>query len=249
MSTSSAAGGVSGVNAIDHDPQLAARLDWDKGDGLVPAIVQHAGSGSVLMLGYMNREALAATLERGRAVFYSRSRQRLWEKGESSGHTLDVQAVRADCDADTLLITALPNGPVCHNGTASCFGDAPLAAAGRLSFLATLQQIIEQRIGEAAVGAPPPAPSPQPPRSAPPSYTARLYAAGPRRMAQKVGEEGVEVALAALDGSDADLIGESADLIYHLLVLLRARSLNLESVLAELQRRHVARTAPAAAAD
>jgi phosphoribosyl-ATP pyrophosphohydrolase/phosphoribosyl-AMP cyclohydrolase len=149
--------------------------------------------------------------------------------------------VRADCDADTLLISALPSGPVCHNGTASCFGDAPLAAAGPLSFLATLQQIIHRRISDATSSGSTPA-------SASPSlsYTARLYAAGPRRMAQKVGEEGVEVALAAVGDSDADLIGESADLLFHLLVLLHARSLNLESVLAELQRRHTARTAPTA---
>jgi phosphoribosyl-ATP pyrophosphohydrolase/phosphoribosyl-AMP cyclohydrolase len=224
---------VSAAASIEHDPQLAARLDWDKGDGLVPAIVQHSLSGSVLMLGYMNREALAATLERGRAVFYSRTRQRLWEKGETSGHSLSVHAVRTDCDADTLLISALPLGPVCHNGTASCFGDAPLAAAESLSFLATLQQIIDQRISDATASEP---------SSPPPSYTARLYAAGPRRMAQKVGEEGVEVALAAVASSDADLIGESADLLFHLLVLLRARSLNLQAVLAELQRRHTARS-------
>ena len=216
---------------IDHDPQLAARHDWDKGGGLVPAIVQHALSGAVLMLGYMNREALAATLERGRAVFYSRTRQRLWEKGETSGHSLLVQAVRIDCDADTLLLTALPHGPVCHTGTATCFGDTPLTAAEPLSFLATLQQIIEQRIGDAAAST---------------SYTARLYASGTRRMAQKVGEEGVEVALAALGSDDAELIGESADLLFHLLVLLRSRSLNLETVLAELQRRHTARSAQGA---
>lgn len=225
---------MSAATRVEHDAQLAARLDWDKGEGLVPAVVQHALTGSVLMLGYMNREALAATLERGRAVFYSRSRQRLWEKGETSGHTLTVKAIRTDCDADTLLISALPNGPVCHNGTATCFGDAPLAAAEQLAFLATLQQIIEQRIGAPTATT----------TSAPSSYTARLYAAGPRRMAQKVGEEGVEVALAALGTSDAELIGESADLLFHLLVLLRARSLNLEMVIAELQRRHAARTAP-----
>ncbi|HEY7928755.1 MAG TPA: bifunctional phosphoribosyl-AMP cyclohydrolase/phosphoribosyl-ATP diphosphatase HisIE [Steroidobacteraceae bacterium] len=232
---------VSTAGRIEHDAQLAARLDWDKGEGLVPAIVQHALTGSVLMLGYMNREALAATLERGRAVFYSRTRQRLWEKGETSGHTLTVQAIRTDCDADTLLISALPNGPVCHNGTASCFADAPLAAAEPLAFLATLQQIIEQRIGApTATAAATPAGA-----SAPSSYTARLYASGVRRMAQKVGEEGVEVALAALGTSDAELIGESADLLFHLLVLLRARSLTLESVIAELQQRHAARTTPA----
>lgn len=220
---------------IDHDPQLSERLDWSKGDGLVPAIVQHAVSGAVLMLGYMNREALAATLARGRAVFFSRTRQRLWEKGETSGHTLSVQAVRTDCDADTLLVSALPNGPVCHNGTASCFGDAPLAAAERLAFLATLQRIIAERIASAAAT----------PAGAPPaSYTARLFASGLRRMAQKVGEEGLEVALAAVVQDDTQLIGECADLLFHLLVLLRGRSLGLEAVVGELQRRHAAAALP-----
>jgi len=231
---------------IDHDPRQLERLDWDKTGGLLPAIVQHAVSGAVLMLGYMDREALAATLARGRAVFYSRSRQRLWEKGETSGHSLDVQAVRVDCDADTLLIAALPRGPACHTGTATCFGDIPVAAAERLSFLATLQQIIGQRIAEAAApaSASPSAPASASGAAAPsPSYTARLYASGLRRMAQKVGEEGVEVALAAVGGSDAELIGESADLLFHLLVLLRARSMDLERVLAELQRRHAERAA------
>ena len=216
---------------IDHDPQLSERLDWDKSDGLVPAIVQHAVSGAVLMLGYMNREALAATLARGRAVFFSRTRQRLWEKGETSGHGLSVQAVRMDCDADTLLISALPNGPVCHNGTASCFGDAPLAAGERLAFLATLQQVITERIDSAAAA---------PSATALASYTARLFASGLRRMAQKVGEEGLEVALAAVAEGDTQLIGECADLLFHLLVLLRGRSLDLEAVIAELQRRHTA---------
>lgn len=215
---------------IDHDPQLAQRLDFDKGDGLVPAIVQHAVSGAVLMLGYMNREALTATLERGRAVFYSRSRQRLWEKGETSGHRLTVVAMRADCDADTLLLSVLPDGPVCHTGTLTCFGDEPLAAAESLSFLSTLQQIIDDRIAGAG----------RSPDAAGTSYTARLHAAGTQRMAQKVGEEGLEVALAAVAQGEGELIGESADLLFHLLVLLRARKLTLQSVVAELQRRHAA---------
>ena len=227
---------------IDHDPQLAERLDWGKGDGLVPAIVQHAVSGAVLMLGYMNRDALAATLARGRAVFFSRTRQRLWEKGETSGHGLSVQAVRMDCDADTLLVTALPNGPVCHNGTASCFGDTPIAAGERLAFLATLQQIIRERIDTAAAATSATSATTTPATPAPASYTARLYASGLRRMAQKVGEEGLEVALAAVAEDDAALIGECADLLFHLLVLLRGRSLDLETVVGELQRRHAAAT-------
>jgi phosphoribosyl-ATP pyrophosphohydrolase/phosphoribosyl-AMP cyclohydrolase len=224
---------------IDHDPQLAERLDWQKGAGLVPAIVQHAVSGAVLMLGYMNREALAATLTRGRAVFFSRTRQRLWEKGETSGHVLEVQAVRMDCDADTLLLSALPHGPVCHNGTASCFGDEPLSASEPLAFLATLQRIIGERIDAAAAA---PAGTSAPASS---SYTARLFASGLRRMAQKVGEEGLEVALAGIAQEDTELIGECADLLFHLLVLLRARSLDLPTVIGELQRRHAAATRPA----
>jgi phosphoribosyl-ATP pyrophosphohydrolase/phosphoribosyl-AMP cyclohydrolase len=200
-------------------------IDWDKAarsGGLVPAIVQHAVSGSVLMLGFMNREALAATLARERVVFFSRSKQRLWEKGETSGNVLAVRAVRVDCDADTLLISAEPAGPVCHTGTATCFGNEPLAAAERLSFLAELQQLIGRRVADNPQG----------------SYTARLYAQGLRRMAQKVGEEGVEVALAAVDGSEQELIGECADLLYHLMVVLHGRSLQLESVVEELARRH-----------
>src|SRR5580658_6201540 len=115
------------------------KIDWSKGAGLVPAIIQHAQSGAVLMLGYMNRDALLATLERGRVVFYSRSRQRLWEKGESSGHMLTLKEVRVDCDHDTLLVTALPAGPVCHTGAATCFGDEPQSDAARLAFLGELE--------------------------------------------------------------------------------------------------------------
>jgi phosphoribosyl-ATP pyrophosphohydrolase/phosphoribosyl-AMP cyclohydrolase len=164
-------------------------------------------------------------------VFFSRSRQRLWEKGESSGHFLQLRDVQLDCDADTLLVTALPAGPVCHTGAASCFGDAPVAAAERLAFLAQLEQIIAQRINELPQG----------------SYTAALFAQGSRRIAQKVGEEGVEVALAGAGESDAQLLAESADLLYHLLLLLRSRSLPLERVIALLQQRHTQRVLPAAA--
>jgi phosphoribosyl-ATP pyrophosphohydrolase/phosphoribosyl-AMP cyclohydrolase len=207
-------------------------IDFDKGGGLVPAIVQHAQSGAVLMLGYMNREALRATFTRRRVVFFSRSRQCLWEKGETSGNTLELVAVRADCDRDTLLVAALPAGPACHLGTATCFGDdAPVGEEQRagdadgLGFLAALQSIIAQRIAERPEG----------------SYTARLYSEGPKRIAQKVGEEGLEVALAAAAETDDKVVAESADLIYHLLLLLKSRGLSLRQVVAELEARHAGR--------
>jgi phosphoribosyl-ATP pyrophosphohydrolase/phosphoribosyl-AMP cyclohydrolase len=210
--------------AVTSDPSDLSRLDFSKGDGLLPAIIQHADTGAVLMLGYMNAEALRLTQERARVVFYSRSRQCLWEKGESSGHTLNVAAIRTDCDADTLLITAWPLGPTCHEGTSTCFGDAALTGATRLGFLAQLAAIIEQRRAE----------SPEH------SYTARLLAGGPQRLAQKVGEEGVEVALAAVTGSDEQLLSESADLLFHLMVLLRSRNVQLEDVVKVLAGRHAA---------
>src|ERR1700733_11069453 len=180
--------------AVTSDPSNLSRLDFKKGDGLLPAVIQDADTGAVLMLGYMNAAALAATQARGRVVFYSRSRQRLWEKGETSGHTLKVEAIRTDCDADTLLITARPLGPTCHEGTSTCFGDAALTGATRLGFLAQLAAVIEQRRVEAPEH----------------SYTARLFAAGAKRLAQKVGEEGLEVALPAVAESDEQLLSESA---------------------------------------
>ncbi len=203
-----------------------ASLDFDKTGGLLPAIIQHAETGAVLMLGYMNPQALAATVTRRRVVFWSRSKQRLWEKGEISGHTLDVVAIHEDCDQDALLVLARPAGPVCHTGTATCFGDGPLTRAEALGFLGQLEQVIEQRIssGDAT------------------SYTARLFNEGTRRLAQKVGEEGVEVALAGVADDDAALVNESADLLFHLAVLLRGRGLSLEDVAAELAARHRARS-------
>jgi phosphoribosyl-AMP cyclohydrolase / phosphoribosyl-ATP pyrophosphohydrolase len=211
---------------VTFTPADIERLDWAKGDGLVPVIVQHADTAGVLMLGYMNREALAATLARGRVVFYSRSKRRLWEKGETSGNYLQLVEIRADCDADALLLAALPAGPVCHTGSNSCFGDAPLTAVAPLGFLLELEQLIGQRIAAPTEG----------------SYTASLVARGIRRVAQKVGEEGLEVALAGAGESDPALIGESADLLYHLVVLLGARGLPLAAVISELQRRHDERT-------
>ena len=227
----SGAAGPGSTGGAGDAATLADRIDWHKGDGLVPAIVQDADNGAVLMLGYMNREALAASLQRRHVVFFSRSKQRLWEKGETSGHTLDLVDLRLDCDADTLLVTARPRGPVCHTGTGTCFGE--LSEVGPpLAFLSELQRIVRERAAA-------------PPSS---SYTARLFSEGTRRIAQKVGEEGLEVALAAVAEGDAALRGECADLLYHLLVLLAARSLTLEQIVAELQQRHPGRGHPGNAA-
>ena len=202
----------------DFDP---AGLDWDKGEGLLPAVVQHARSGAVLMLGYMNPAALAETRRSGRVTFWSRSRQRLWTKGESSGHVLRLVDVRADCDRDTLLVQAEPEGPTCHLGTATCFGaDSGLP----LAFLAELDALVARRERERPSG----------------SYTTRLFEGGLRRMAQKVGEEGVETALAAVAQDERALLEESADLLFHLLVLLRARGLGLGEVVQVLAARHAA---------
>ncbi len=201
--------------------QVAA-LDWDKNDGLMPAIVQDARSGQVLMFAYMNREALRATLAQKRATFFSRSRNRLWTKGESSGHWLNVVDVVTDCDRDTLLVLADPDGPTCHLDTQSCFGEEVAAEASGLSFLTRLEAVIAQRISDRPEG----------------SYTARLWAEGPMRIAQKVGEEGVEVALAAVAQEDERLVAEAADLLYHLALLLKSRNLSLTSVVRELEQRH-----------
>jgi len=202
-----------------------SRLDWAKGDGLLPAVVQHARTGRVLMLGYMNESALRDTLAGGRVVFFSRSRQSIWTKGETSGHFLDVVDVSTDCDADAILVLADPLGPTCHKGTESCFAQALATDAQRLSFLALLERIIAQRIADQPEG----------------SYTARLFGEGPGRIAQKIGEEGVEVALAAISRDDEGLVAECADLIYHLLLLLKSRDLSLERVAEELRARHASK--------
>jgi phosphoribosyl-AMP cyclohydrolase / phosphoribosyl-ATP pyrophosphohydrolase len=199
------------------------RLDWAKGDGLLPAIVQHWLSGEVLMLGYMNAEALARTQNIGQVSFYSRSKQRLWTKGENSGHVLVLKSIRIDCDADTLLVQAEPHGPTCHLGTSSCFGEGVQPAVG---FLAELDALVAQRHAERPQG----------------SYTTALFDGGIRRMAQKVGEEGVETALAAVAQDDHELLGEAADLIFHLTVVLHARGLSLTDIVALLARRHAARS-------
>lgn len=191
-------------------------LDWAKGDGLLPVVVQDAGNLRVLMLGYMNAEALAATRASGFVTFYSRSKQRLWKKGESSGDVLALVSIQADCDNDTLLVLARPHGPTCHLQRVSCFPEAPG------NFLADLDALVAQRERERPFG----------------SYTTRLLEGGIRRIAQKVGEEGVETALAAVAEDDAALLGESADLVFHLSVLLRSRGLSLDEMITVLKQRH-----------
>lgn len=199
---------------------LADPLAWDKQDGLLPAIVQDAATQRVLMLGYMDREALRTTLDTRRVTFFSRSRQRLWTKGETSGHTLELVAIETDCDGDTLLVQARPQGPTCHLGRESCFATAPSSA--NASFLHELDALIASRERERPAD----------------SYTTRLFEGGVRRIAQKVGEEGVETALAAVAQSDEALLGEVGDLLYHVLVLLRARGLGLADVESLLRQRH-----------
>jgi phosphoribosyl-ATP pyrophosphohydrolase/phosphoribosyl-AMP cyclohydrolase len=196
-------------------------LAWEKMDGLIPAIVQDVFDGRVLMQGYMNRDALKVTFESGQVTFWSRSRQQLWTKGETSGHYLDLVDINPDCDADCLLIRARQEGPTCHLGLDTCF-DKETRVLPELAFLAALQRVIAERDEERPAG----------------SYTTALLESGIQRIAQKVGEEGVETALAAVCGSDEDLLNESADLIYHLLVLLRNRNLELESLVEVLKNRH-----------
>jgi phosphoribosyl-ATP pyrophosphohydrolase/phosphoribosyl-AMP cyclohydrolase len=174
----------------------------------------------------MNRDALESTFTRRRVVFFSRRKGRLWEKGETSGHSLELVQIYRDCDQDSLLVIARPLGPVCHLGHSTCFGGAPITAAERVAFLGELEDVISQR---ASVG----------PKD---SYTARLLDFGVRRIAQKVGEEGLEVALAATAGTDSEVIAEASDLLYHLLVLLKSRSIDLAAVIEELRSRHAART-------
>ena len=194
----------------------ADTLAWDKQGGLLPAVVQDARTLQVLMLGYMDRAALAATLRDGRVTFFSRSKQRLWAKGESSGHVLELVGIETDCDRDTLLVRAIPHGPTCHLQRASCFPEAPS------DFLGELDALVARRERERPEG----------------SYTTSLFEGGVRRCAQKVGEEGVETALAAVAQDDAALVSEAADLVFHLMVTLRARGLSLEDVRSELKRRH-----------
>ena len=198
--------------------QQLSQLDWVKTDGMMPAVVQHAVSGEVLMHGYMNQQALDKTLATGKVTFWSRTKQRLWTKGESSEHFLNVVSITPDCDNDTLLVLANPVGPTCHLGTSSCFSPA----ASDWTFLYQLEQVLAER-------------KHADPKS---SYTASLYASGTKRIAQKVGEEGVEVALAATVNDRHELTNEASDLVYHLLVLLQDQDLNLSTVIENLRQRH-----------
>jgi len=195
------------------------QIDFEKGDGLVPAVVQDARSGTVLMLGYMNRQAVERTQAIGKVTFFSRSKQRLWTKGETSENYLELVDMNVDCDHDTVLVLAHPKGPTCHLGTQSCFGDK---VGSELAFLGYLEALIKGR------------------KDADPSssYTAKLLQGPLRKAAQKVGEEGVETALAAVDEDDDALKGEAADLLYHLLVVLRARDIDLGDVIDVLKARH-----------
>jgi phosphoribosyl-ATP pyrophosphohydrolase/phosphoribosyl-AMP cyclohydrolase len=195
------------------------KIDWKKNSGLVPAIVQDAATLQVLMLGYMDAAALKQTLRTKKVTFFSRSKQRLWTKGESSKNFLHLIDIKVDCDKDTLLVTARPDGPTCHRGTVSCFGDA---GASGIGFLAHLEQTIVDRIKSGDKK----------------SYTVRLAKEGVARVAQKVGEEGVETALAALKNNRPEFAGEAADLLYHLIVLLRVKKMSLADALAVLQKRH-----------
>ena len=205
-----------------RDSRHVNLVDWDKVEGLVPAIVQHAFDGRVLMQAFMNLEALSYTLDNGLVTFWSRSRDELWTKGATSGNTLKLVEVHADCDSDSLLVLAVPAGPTCHQGTDTCFDDGLNKTAPGLTFLAELERVIAQRYEDRPEG----------------SYTTKLFDAGVKRIAQKVGEEGVEAALAAATGDTEELANESADLLYHLLVLLRDSGLTLNDVIKTLEARH-----------
>ena len=195
------------------------QVAWAKMDNLVPAIVQDAITGKVLMQGYMDEAALSHTLETGHVTFFSRSKQRLWTKGETSGNTLNLVQIESDCDHDSLLVLANPNGPTCHTGAEACWFDN---GQSDYTFIADLEKLIASRKGAD-------------PKS---SYTAHLYASGIKRIAQKVGEEGVETALAATVADLDELKNESADLMYHLLVLLQASGLSMQDLVSVLRERH-----------
>ncbi|MDR2472935.1 MAG: bifunctional phosphoribosyl-AMP cyclohydrolase/phosphoribosyl-ATP diphosphatase HisIE [Tannerella sp.] len=194
-------------------------LNYNKSGGLIPAIIQHAHTGAVLMLGFMNAEAYNKTVESKKVTFFSRTKQQLWIKGETSGNFLNVVSITSDCDNDTLLIKAIPDGPTCHTGSATCFGEDTGESIG---FLQYLQDFITKRYKERPEG----------------SYTTRLFAQGINRMAQKVGEEAVETVIEATNGTDEGFIYEASDLLYHLIVLLTSKGHTLADLADELKKRH-----------
>jgi phosphoribosyl-ATP pyrophosphohydrolase/phosphoribosyl-AMP cyclohydrolase len=195
------------------------KLDFEKTGGLIPAIIQDSKTNKVLMLGYMNEEAFTLTRETGKVTFFSRSKNRLWMKGETSGNTLEVVDMLIDCDNDTLLVKAVPAGPVCHTGNDTCFNERN---AEDILFLKHLQDFVERRRQEMPEG----------------SYTTSLFTKGVNRMAQKVGEEAVETVIEATNGTEEGFIYEASDLIYHLIVLLTSKGLRLEDLSRELMKRH-----------
>ena len=195
------------------------KLDFEKMGGLIPAIIQDNNTGKVLMLGFMNEEAYEKTTETGKVTFFSRTKNRLWMKGEISGNILQVVNIMADCDNDTLLVKAVPSGPVCHTGSDTCFGEQNTED---VMFLKYLQDFIERRRQEMPEG----------------SYTTSLFQKGVNRMAQKVGEEAVETVIEATNGTEDRLIYEASDLVYHLIVLLTSKGLRLEDLARELKKRH-----------
>ena len=200
------------------------KIDFEKCGGLVPAIVQDTDTKNVLMLGYMNQEALQKTLDTKKVTFWSRSRNCLWTKGETSGNFLHLVDIKVDCDNDTLLVKAHPDGPVCHTGTDTCWGEENKQSSidNPLLFLSDLQDFIEQRHREMPEG----------------SYTTSLFKDGLNRMAQKVGEEALELVIEACNGTDERMIYEGSDMLYHLIVLLTSKGLRIEQMAKELQERH-----------
>ncbi|WP_187261491.1 bifunctional phosphoribosyl-AMP cyclohydrolase/phosphoribosyl-ATP diphosphatase HisIE [Pontibacter beigongshangensis] len=201
-------------------------LDFEKAGGLVPAVIQDDLTGQVLMLGYMNQEALEKTQQEGLVTFFSRTKNRLWTKGETSSNTLEVISIAKDCDNDSLLIKVKPNGPTCHTGSTSCFGEEEAAnRSGAIRFIAQLEGVIQNRKTNPEEG----------------SYTNFLFNRGVNKIAQKVGEEAVETVIDAVAGEIETMKGEAADLLYHLLVLLAATGLELKDVVAVLQERHKAK--------
>ena len=208
-------------------PASLDTLHFDSTTGLAPAIVQDAVTGQVLMLGYVNAESWAKTRQEGRVTFFSRSKNRLWTKGEKSGNYLQVESLHVDCDVDTVLIKAIPAGPTCHRGTTSCFEqpDQLVSPAVAVGFIASLERLIVDRQRY--------------PEQAPSSYTVSLFKKGMPKIAQKVGEEAVETVIDAVAGHRETLPGEVADLLYHLLVLLVAAGIPLQEVISVLQERHL----------
>ncbi len=198
---------------------MEKELDFDKMGGLIPAIIQDSRTKNVLMLGFMNREAYEKTLELKKVTFFSRTKNRLWTKGEESGNFLNVVSIEEDCDKDTLLIKVVPEGPVCHTGTATCFNDDNSFG---IEFLSYLQDFIDQRHKEMPEG----------------SYTTSLFQSGINRMAQKVGEEAVETVIEATNGTDGRMMYEASDLLYHLIVLLTAKGRRIEELAEALHQRH-----------